>query len=237
MQSPHLKRALAAVFAQPELAARRSTNAVLVPPYRPLCLMWEAWEAAVEREGDGEAGEHLRLLHGLVAPDVRRLRERQARLDGWQARQQQQGRGAWTSYELLFRVFRAGQVVYRKVDGYDRFYRVTSFEYDGYPSFDVEYVGVDWDGKAVGWVSDSWFIKPFKGLVKVADLELCPAELHPEYEAIRERLLERGRKWDGLRTVNVWNYDGPTPETATTDRWGCGGHQKEVSFLKWWALG
>ncbi|KAF4308463.1 Multicopper oxidase type 1 [Botryosphaeria dothidea] len=222
VQSPHVKRVFCELFKDHHnIGDMRLRNPVFKPPYRELYYVWPQFEEAVEKETDPVASEHLQLFHSLVKKDVQRMRNKQLPLDKQHK----------ATFDTLFTYFQPGQVVYHKVEGYDRFFKVFSAEYSSHdrPScMTVDYAELEWDGVRLGWKKktfDSW---RFPGSMKVTELKMFPAELHPQYEKIKARLLQRGKRWEAMMKPTVVEYEGPTPETIEADRWGRGGGTRMV---------
>jgi len=60
----------------------------------------------------------------------------------------------------------------------------------------------------VGKTQTSFLINWFRGTVDIRTLDAYPIQFHPEAEKLKGRMLERGRKWMGLRGVHHKQFDG-----------------------------
>ncbi|KAK0640441.1 Protein CdcH [Lasiodiplodia hormozganensis] len=218
VQSPHIKAVLAQLLADhPNAGQLRRGSLVLTPPFRELYDVWPAFEEAVlrtteETENAEAAATHLRLLYDLTKRDVKRLRRKQLPLD----------RSHKVMFNTLFTVFRPGTVVYHKDEGqFDRFYKVKAVDYvpngnDPQPfTCSITCASLELDGTSPGWVDRVFCMDKWSGAKKLTELTIFPAELHPEYEDVRARVLERGRKWEALREKpTVVEYEGLSVKTT-----------------------
>ncbi|KAF9635055.1 Multicopper oxidase type 1 [Lasiodiplodia theobromae] len=219
VQSPHIKAVLAPLLADhPNADQLRRGSLMLTPPFRELYDAWPAFEEAVHTtEESTEAATHLRLLYDLTRRKVERLRRKQLPLD----------RCHKVTFDTLFTVFRPGTVVYHKdEEQFDRFYKVKAVDYGDMPgcglfrsnpqSFtcSITCASLELDGTSLGWVDRVFCMDKWSGAKKLTELTIFPAELHPEYEDVRARVLERGRKWEALREKpTVVEYEGLSVKT------------------------
>jgi hypothetical protein len=51
-------------------------------------------------------------------------------------------------------------------------------------------------------------IPHYDGVVKIAELAAYPIEWHPNHKDVREKLVERGRRWLQLTGVHHLHYNG-----------------------------
>ncbi|KAL1615792.1 hypothetical protein SLS54_008797 [Diplodia seriata] len=214
VQSPYLKAALAKILVDcNNVDEMKLRNPVFKKPYRELYYAWPAFEKMVaekekeSRDGDGDAEvQHLRLFYDLTVRDVERLRRKQLPLD----------RQNKVTFDTLFTALRPGTVVYGKVGVFDRFFKVKSVEYHGGSdvrpySCSVRCLGLEWDGDELGWAVETFSLYRWLGAKRLVELNVFPAELHPEYNTIRAQLLERGKRWDSMRSKpTVVEYGGST---------------------------
>lgn len=223
VQSPHIKTVLAQLLADHSNAGQlRRGSLMLNPPFRELYDAWPAFEEAVrtaEESAEAEAAAHLRLLYDVTKRDVERLRRKQLPLD----------RCHKVTFNTLFTVFRPGTVVYHKdEEQFDRFYKVKAVDYNGSDpqpfTCSITCASLEWDGTSLGWVERVFGVDKWSGAKKLTELTVLPAELHPEYEAVRARVLERGRKWEALREKpTVVEYEGLSVKTTQPSGWLFGG--------------
>lgn len=223
VQSPHIKTVLAQLLADHSNAGQlRRGSLVLNPPFRELYDAWPAFEEEVhtaDESAEDEAATHLRLLYDLTKRDVERLRRKQLPLD----------RSHKVTFNTLFTVFRPGTIVYHKdEEQFDRFYKVKAVDYDSITpqpfSCSITCASLEWDGTSLGWVESVFSMSKWSGAKKLTELTVFPAELHPEYEAVRARVLERGKKWEALREKpTVVEYEGLSVKTTQPSSWLFGG--------------
>lgn len=114
------------------------------------------------------------------------------------------------SYEHLWTIFKPGNLAFTRVLGYPRAYRIRGgwYETDGEPCFAVRVQFIDYDGEKFGTCKTIFRIPKYTGHMRCADLNIMPFEFHPNYEKLREQLLERGRRFRDLAGRHFMFYSG-----------------------------
>lgn len=111
------------------------------------------------------------------------------------------------SYQDLWQLFPPSEVVVAKLWDLPVICRVVQHEVeDGFFDLTCEYV--DWDGRDSGLRQETFRLGWFQGLVHVNSLEVYPLSFHKDPDALKERLLQRGRKWERLRGCHQQVYKG-----------------------------
>jgi len=67
---------------------------------------------------------------------------------------------------------------------------------------------IDYDGNIFGYESHSIRIKRFEGCRPLHGLPAFPLRFHPEASELRDRLIDRGKKFCGLHGMNYREYEG-----------------------------
>lgn len=114
------------------------------------------------------------------------------------------------SYEHLWTVFRPGSLVYNRVQGHPRAYKVRGFWYedDSEPCLAIRVKFVDYDGEKFGTRKDSFRIPKYSGVMRAEDLNIMPLDFHSNSAGIRAQLLERGRRFEKLAGQHFMQYGG-----------------------------
>ncbi|KAI0884380.1 P-loop containing nucleoside triphosphate hydrolase protein [Annulohypoxylon maeteangense] len=114
------------------------------------------------------------------------------------------------SYEYLWTAFRPGCLVYTKLMGQPRAYKLRGFWYesDDDPCLAIRVQYIDYDGEKFGTRKDLFRIPKYSGVMRCEDLNIMPLDYHSGGEALRARLLERGRKFRDLTGTNFRQYSG-----------------------------
>ncbi|GAW23561.1 hypothetical protein ANO14919_131280 [Xylariales sp. No.14919] len=76
---------------------------------------------------------------------------------------------------------------------------VLSKRWDRPPSYEVTLKLVDWNGSYTGYKEGTCNIPMYDGLKSLADIGICPLSHDPDPEKLRERLVQRGRRFESLR--------------------------------------
>ena len=69
-------------------------------------------------------------------------------------------------------------------------------------------------GKTYGRVQHRMYLPYFKGTVKICSLDVYPLAFHPQAGILQQALMERGKKWVGLKGVHHMQYDGSASYTV-----------------------
>ena len=161
-------------------------------PFRPFYYVWDKFEAAIREEKDETVLNSLKILKRIVkislGSDASVSKELIA--------------GGVISYSCLWTLFKPGDLLYTAVDGVDAFVRLSSLSKLG----QLETMYVDWDGTRFGWVSKIISLSWFVGTKEITELEAYPAHMHPDYEQLTKRLIQRGQKFSKLAGIHTKTY-------------------------------
>ncbi|KAI0411236.1 hypothetical protein F5X98DRAFT_380959 [Xylaria grammica] len=111
----------------------------------------------------------------------------------------------WTK---LWTIYRPGDVAILKPGGEDdnersaaRIVKVDliSQKWGRPPYYEVTLKVVDWNGSYTGYKEGTYRISEYDGLKALADIGIYPLSHDPDPEELRERLVQRGRKFESLR--------------------------------------
>ncbi|KAF4625596.1 hypothetical protein G7Y89_g12572 [Cudoniella acicularis] len=134
-----------------------------------------------------------------------------------------------SSFEILREAFWPGDIAVEGTASDAKSYRIVSAKYRTLPSYgsgpprrelaiNVEYI--DFDGREFGTVDAQFSLPEFEGMKYLNELDIFPLQYHPDHEAMRERLLERGRKFVSLKGRQHKMYSGPVSPPETPRRRG-----------------
>ncbi|KAI5812977.1 P-loop containing nucleoside triphosphate hydrolase protein [Pyronema omphalodes] len=116
------------------------------------------------------------------------------------------------TYDLLWALFKPGEVVYTPAnDTYPA--RCWKFMEGNYqcgqqPMYKLQQGYVTYDGTDFGVSTQQAGIAPFSGARKIVQLPIFPLSWHPQEEAVRKKLVARGRRFEELRGKQYCHYTG-----------------------------
>lgn len=116
------------------------------------------------------------------------------------------------TYEHLWTIFQPGSVIYCKQEGQDCLFRLISSRYgqdrDGNAIYSLSLQYVDFDGYKFGTQKNSVRIRAFAGTRPITSLAASPLAMHPNRDAIKANLLERGARIENLAGTYYAAYEG-----------------------------
>ena len=120
---------------------------------------------------------------------------------------------ACLEYRYLWTVFKPGCLVYNKVQGVEMVTRLRYIDLyedddDNTKAWELMTEGLSTIRGQIGLTGNIHFILEYKGRRPLLELEATPLHLHPEETQIRERILERGRKYLSLCGTHHCFYSG-----------------------------
>jgi hypothetical protein len=207
IQSRRLKSILGDVFSEFEGITTNLQKLVFTSPFNAFFYRWDRLLKAAENEQDVETKKHIQLLIEHLGPEINGiLSVRKDLLDN----------GVIT-FQQLWTLFEPGTILYGKLDGTDQFFELNDSSYlkgDSEIYFKVSYSYIDYNGRQFGYWKDERLIKPFVGTKRVSELEVYPAIYHPNYEGLKKRLTERGKRFEGFCDFHYKSYDGVMISTS-----------------------
>ncbi|KAI1390881.1 P-loop containing nucleoside triphosphate hydrolase protein [Hypoxylon trugodes] len=114
------------------------------------------------------------------------------------------------SYEYLWTIFKPSSLVYNRVLGQARAFKLRGFWYetDNEPGLSIRVQFVDYDGEKFGTRKELFCIPQYSGVMRCEDLNIVPLDFHSSAADLRARLLERGRQFQKLTGHNFMHYKG-----------------------------
>ncbi|KXJ97123.1 P-loop containing nucleoside triphosphate hydrolase protein, partial [Microdochium bolleyi] len=115
------------------------------------------------------------------------------------------------AFDHLWTIFPAGQIVYAKVIGNNRAFRVKSSWYDmgEIPGLGLTVTYIDYDGERLGSRKMDLFIHKYATQAELCDLDVMPLALSDDADSLRAELLERGRRFESyLGGQHFLQYSG-----------------------------
>ncbi|KAF3064947.1 putative aaa family atpase protein [Daldinia childiae] len=114
------------------------------------------------------------------------------------------------SYEYLWTIFKPGCLLYTRVQGQPRAFKLRGFWYetDDEPCLAIRFRYVDYDGEKFGTRTDTFRIPKYSGVMRCEDLNIMPLDFHSSSSEFRTRLLERGRRFRELAGQHFMQYSG-----------------------------
>jgi hypothetical protein len=161
-------------------------------PFRPLVHRWDLLKSMELELPDGPLKDAVKLLSSFLT----------SRLTSSLTSLEQTKTTGKLQFDNVWQIFAPGSVVTTKIFREDVICRVVrySFDDDSLPprwNIDVEYV--DWNGKSTGYVPKTVSISMFAGFRRVTNLPVFPISFLSNLTKLKERFIERGRKFERLR--------------------------------------
>jgi hypothetical protein len=212
VQNPAMREVLRAALANYQDLDLELVNWTFEPPFMPLVHRWEELKAQYTKQDEGPArtaaATLLSFLAPIVAPSVLSLAQTR--------------RTGKVSFQNVWQIFPPSSIVKTKFYGVETICRVVKYKKrekdrchpEGWV-IDMEYV--DWNGEKSGWTNTTLTIWDFEGQKRVAGLPVFPLEFSPEADAIKARMIERGRRWAQLRGYHYEIANGTKIQLETEE--------------------
>jgi Domain of unknown function (DUF7025) len=201
VQSPLIRDALGEVFEGYPGISMAPQQVEFTFPFRPFLHRWAEFIKYEEEIADKEIERHLKLLRDIVEPELQPFFNAKDECEKHKV----------ISFDSLWTIFSPGALVYWKINGTENIMRLTtSSQWLNMGRSQYRLLGqqVDWNGRYFGFAQVSRFIYEYDGTRSILDLEVMPLLMHPDCDAIKQRLINRGRKFEELRGYHFKAYDG-----------------------------
>lgn len=114
-------------------------------------------------------------------------------------------------FDNLWMVFKPGAPLYRNTNGVEHVLRLRSMakvkRVDSW-AWELEAEQIQCNGYGFGCTKVQEKISPYKGHKPFSELAIFPLEFHADEERVRQRLIDRGRKYVSLFGIHYRMYDG-----------------------------
>lgn len=194
IQDPAMRDVLRVVLAKYQDLDLDLINWTFQPPFMPLVHRWEELKSHYVNLDQGAQKNAAAALLAFITPIVASsvLSLAQTKMTGK------------VSFQNVWQIFPPSSIVKTKFYGVDTVCRVVKYQKkprtncnpEGW-TIDMEFV--DWNGEKSGWTTTSLTIWEYEGYKKVTGLPVFPISFSPDESKIRSQMIERGRKWAGLR--------------------------------------
>ncbi|RSM17794.1 hypothetical protein CDV31_003401 [Fusarium ambrosium] len=203
VQSPLIKKQLGFVFDGYKGINTNLKKLDFKAPFHEFFYRWEEFVQAMPAESEETevARSHYKLLFDTISKEITPHIEQASDLV----------KNHVISFQYVWALFEPGIEVYTKVDGHDRILVLLNAEYKKTDCGIIYLLScryIDTDGERFGYRPMEIIIYPFGNLKPILELDAIPTRLLPNIGAIREQLIERGRKFEALRGVHHRSYTG-----------------------------
>ncbi|KAF2677328.1 P-loop containing nucleoside triphosphate hydrolase protein [Lentithecium fluviatile CBS 122367] len=207
VQSPLLKKLLAGVLKGYPGITVGLNRLEFTGKFEPLIHRWAELQAAIAKLGDETDEERTTKEHANLLQDVL-IKEFKSLID----RSQDLMNKRVMTYDDLWTLFQPGATIFTRQDGQETAMTLLDTKYGqdckGNPCFWVRCKYVDWDGTRFGSSKSNSLIYEYAGTRHIAQLRAFPIDYHPDAQALRARLVERGAKAEALAGPNYRAYRG-----------------------------
>ncbi|QYT02129.1 AAA+-type ATPase [Trichoderma simmonsii] len=203
INSPFMRKILLEILENYHDLDLECENWTFRSPYIPLVHRWQRLQDFCQNTSNpdlSKAGQQLiEFLLPIVGPSVNSLE--QTRLTGK------------VQFDFLWQIFPPGELVMTKMYGQDAICRVLkhhkveeSYSCPAYWVIDMEYV--DWNGEKCGYTTIGTKIGGFNGYRRAHLLPTWPISFDSDPDAIKAKMIARGRQFEELRTYHFMQYEG-----------------------------
>ncbi|KAH8777124.1 P-loop containing nucleoside triphosphate hydrolase protein [Hyaloscypha sp. PMI_1271] len=194
-------------------------------PLQPLFFARHHIAGLKETVQDGNASAHLDLLYNLMEHELAGILDETEDLE----------KEKQITHALLWTLFPKRTIVVTDINGTYRGYRVLKTGPGGDSSFIIECEYVRFDGVRFGYLTENLHIRYFEGKRDITNLEVYPLASAIDHKAIRDGLINRGRRvldFQGIHYMRYLNLDGRTTEVVesggSADMWGDNVHARVI---------
>ncbi|KAF5569175.1 TOB3 (member of AAA-ATPase family) [Fusarium phyllophilum] len=205
VQSPLLKKILGPVFKGYKGINTNLKKLEFHAPFREFFYRWDEFTQADPRNDSDETSEecsHFKLLADIIHAEIKPRIEQATDLLN----------NGVISFDYVWTLFEPDVEVYTKIEGRDRLFKLVSGNYSKTPDGTVAYVltvrFIDTGGDTFGYTEINLTILPFENVIAILELDVIPARLCPDFDQVRERLVQRGRLFESLQGINHKTYSG-----------------------------
>jgi len=215
IQSPHIINACRQLFVDAGilLAAAEGTTISFVPPFK---ILYFSYESIVEKESGLDEGsvekEHLSLLIDLLDQTLEETKNEVAPLIA----------EGLMSFKHLWTLFPKGTIVYSKVDGQDRLFKVVEADYCSVDHGNYLRINgrfVRFDGVDFGWAQQALYVDSYKGNARITSLDTYPISFRNDTKELEERMEVRGRKVLDFQDIHYQQYEGSARSIMSDSRY------------------
>jgi hypothetical protein len=210
VQSPLLKAKLKEVFSGYPGVVLGESSWITKAPFKPFVHRWKEFTFACEADDETEATRHLQLLRSVLEPE---LQETFAAISDFKSE------GA-IKFHQLWMIFSPGIVVFSAQSGVECAYKLLRTEMhvskeEKREFFLLHCCYIDFDGKKLGLALHMEAIVEYDESKTCAELGVYPFEMHSAMLNIKNKLVERGRKFVSLTRMAYRAYDGHAMDNNT----------------------
>jgi len=116
------------------------------------------------------------------------------------------------TYDELWTLFQPGAMIYSKVEGQERIFRLRSaragVDRNRNPVFWLVLLYVDYDGSRFGYQTLNIPVRPFEGTRSITALTAFPLDYHKDKDEMKTKLMTRGAKIESFAGTHYRAYEG-----------------------------
>ena len=201
IQSPLLKSFLGSVLEDYPGVTTSLERLEFSSPFEPFVHRWEQFTEARDQQTHQETREHLDLLWNVLEEELR---------DPLREKRDLASNGVIT-FESIWTIFEPGVLVCGQMEGHDRIWKLKRGQYQKTNRgrlFTLQCEYIDFDGDKFGIDYDTIRIAPFAGTLEITKLPAYPLERHASCEALKERILARGKLFEEYKGYHFKAYNG-----------------------------
>lgn len=199
VQNSSLKQTLSELFNGYQGITTSLKKLVFEAPFHPFYHQWDQFSDILEKQKEEDHPGYLfsqllyKVLHAEIRGEMEEIKDHT-----------EQG---IVTFKLLRALFEPGTLLFSLVGGKERFFIVSSCSYrNGFLALDIKFV--DWNGQKFGYNNNLFSICQFSGTKNITHLPIYPFHFHPSASSVRDRAIERGRKFQELQGTHYKAYSG-----------------------------
>ncbi|USP79640.1 hypothetical protein yc1106_06914 [Curvularia clavata] len=209
INSPHIRKALKDVIGTYPDVDLNFTGGSIYMFSKPWCLFHYRHE--LEQYAEGSSEPVMKKHVDFILKYMRKALQKE--ILTYENMMKNETSSPGITYKELWMVFRPGSLVYRKNEDQEHIFKFVSMEEvseedRGYMCWDLKTEQLESNGRIFGRTTRYFKVHRYDGFKPLADLEIYPLEYVKDIEAVRKRLLVRGKKYASLHGVHYRMYDG-----------------------------
>jgi hypothetical protein len=190
-----LRALLVDIFRGYDSLVRGFKHLTFFAPFRQFFWRWNQFERAIKEQDNEFLLKSLKILRRIVKSE----------LDNVFTLSKEMLEHRIVFNDMVWTLFKPGDLVYSKLNNNDQLFRLLSITSKGSnTSLNCQYI--EYNGHNFGMMSRQIEIRHFTGTRKITDLEAFPASYLDDFQGMKERMVQRGQRFQELTGIKYKSY-------------------------------